>query len=284
MMEHRDQKPKIRDTIVNGIFYPDEPEELESNLKELFRKAGSVSGTALGIVSPHAGFNYSGVFAASAFLAASERKNVASVVILAPIHRDLEDGVFLPESDYFDTPLGKLPVDRSAVEELANSSTLFLKNDIPHLEEHGVEIQLPFIRHLFPDASIIPMLIGKISPAGVRGLADALMLTFRDRYDETLFVVSANLTNYMDFELGMKEADRLLELILNKDIESILAAHSAGKLSSCGVNGIAALMSLENRGLEPVLLSRGDSSAGNGDRKNGVHYASVAFTFGEENG
>jgi AmmeMemoRadiSam system protein B len=284
MMEHRDYEPKIRDTIVNGIFYPDEPEELETNLQELFRKAGTSPGAALGIISPHAGFNYSGVFAASAFLAASERKNIASVVILAPIHRDPEVGVFLPESDFFDTPLGRIPVDRSAVEALANSSTLFVKNDIPHLEEHGVEIQLPFIRYLFPAASIVPLLIGDLSSSGVGGLADALTLTFRDRYAETLFVVSANLTNYMDFQLGMNEADRLLELILSKDVESMLAAHSAGRLSSCGVNGIAALLSLENRGLEPELLSRGDSSAGNGDRKNGVHYASLAFRFGGENG
>ena len=183
---------KVRDATVAGIFYPDDPSELEERVSALLEAARPSILNAKAIVSPHAGLDYSGDLSALAWKSASARR-IDTVLILAPLHRAEESQIFLPESDYFEMPTGRVSVDRDIVGELKDCGTIMSENDIPHFEEHGIELQLPFMLAQFPEARLVPVLVGKPTPAVIKALASALTLVFADRIDSTLVVLSTDL-------------------------------------------------------------------------------------------
>jgi len=272
---------KIREPIVEGIFYPSDEKHAQKLIQKLIAEAGVKQGKAFAIITPHAGYRYAGPIAASAFLAAAGR-SIKTAVILAPVHRDPQDEVYLPESESFRTPLGLLQVNHTLVDELIECSNHFFKNDIPHLEEHCIEVQLPFIQYLFPDAKIVPILLGKVNPKNVKLLSNALQVVFAEHYSDTLFVISANLTSFIRSENAKQEADVLIELIKQGDCEGILTAHAKKKISSCGAGCIATLLSFKNLTFTADVICYGNSADTNSNYNELVHYAAISFYAREE--
>jgi MEMO1 family protein len=269
---------KVRDATVAGIFYPDDPAELESRIAALLSAAKPAVAKAAAIFSPHAGLDYSGDLSALAWKSAAGR-DVDTVLVLSPLHRAEEALIYLPESDYFEVPNGRLVVDKALVEDMRDCGTLMSVNDIPHLEEHGIEIQLPFMRALFPDARLVPILLGKTTPALVKALASALSLVFSDRARSTLVVLSSDLGSSNEEHIAAACADRFLRYLLAEDPQSILAGLATGESCACGSGCVSAYLSSGlAKGKRPVLLGRHDSSA---SRETGeerlVHYAALAF-------
>lgn len=259
---------KIRASTVDGIFYPDTKEELHRLVSELLEQSDIPAGKAGFIVSPHAAYRYSGEIAAAAFRSCSARK-VENVLLLGPVHREPVEGIILPESEMFQTPLGSVTVNHELLEELQACGTKFVFNDIPHLEEHCLEVQLPFIQALFPDALIVPVLIAGTSPQLVRMLSNALQLTFFKRFDTSLFVVSANISYGRRNDAGV---DRFLDLITAWDWEGILSLVQSKAINSCGATSLAAILSLlKERREEITILKRG--SVGKGS--DSAHYAAI---------
>ncbi|WP_455382306.1 AmmeMemoRadiSam system protein B, partial [Salinispira pacifica] len=221
----------VREPIVEGIFYPDEEQELHTRVRDLLRRSEVPAANAGAIIVPHAGYDYCGSIVASGMKAAAAR-TVRRVVVIGPVHRDPEEGIYLPESGWFRTPLGLLPVDRNAVLALEAAAGPIVRNDIPHLEEHCIEVLLPFIQYLFPSAALVPILLGKPGAALTDTLAGALADSFGPfGSDGTLVVLSANLTNYLDSEDAKRESARLLDLILSCRGSEILTLQSQGELT-----------------------------------------------------
>jgi MEMO1 family protein len=270
---------KIRDATVAGIFYPDDPSELEARVSALLEAARPKISKARAILSPHAGLDYSGDLSALAWKSAADR-DIGTVLVLAPLHRAEKGLIYLPESDYFEMPSGRITVDTEVVEEMHECGTLMSINDIPHFEEHGIELQLPFMQALFPDARLVPILLGKPSPSAVKALASALSLVFAERAQSTLFVLSSDLGSSNDEGAALINADRFLDSFLAEDGAAIMGALSNGDGCACG-SGCAAAFFASGlvKGVKPILLSRHDSSA---SRETGeerlVHYAAIAFS------
>ena len=271
---------KIREPIVEGIFYPSDKHKLNKLVDSLVQAADVSREDAWGVIAPHAGFRYSGAIAAAAFKAA-RRRTARTVVILAPLYRTEKDEVLFSESARFRMPAGNIKVDRRAVEELLGFSTRFQADDIPHLEEHGIEVQLPFVARLFPQASIVPVLLGRVRRGTIRALTRALEHVFGDRRRDVVYVISANLTSFMQGEAARNEAQIILDAVVARDPESLLSALETGKITSCGVPSMAVLLSLLGRSCTAEILSSGNSSAINKDFRELVHYAAVAL-YGEE--
>ncbi len=267
---------KLREATVAGIFYPDDPAELESKIASLLSKARPCAAPA--ILSPHAGLDYSGDLAALAWRAA-EGREVDKVLMLSPIHRAEEACVCLPESDVFDTPLGQVPVDRGLVSELRDCGTIFDENDIPHFEEHGIEVQLPFMKSLFPDASLIPLLVGKPTGAAVKALSRALDLALESSRDRLLVVISSDLGSSSDDDEAARLADRFLSSIESKDLPSMLEGKASLPGYACGAGCVAAFLGSKlGKGASPVLLGRHDSSAARESTEEKlVEYGALAF-------
>ncbi len=272
-------KVRVRDPIVQGIFYPDTREELEA---EVFRfladgdKDVAIRPGATAIVSPHAGYPFCGAFIGSAFLAAAGR-SVETVVILAPVHREPEDAIFLTESMYFTTPLGRIEVADDLVSELEASGTRIIRNDIPHLEEHAIEVQLPFIQHQFPKARIVPILMGRASVTNARLLAKALDLTFGEKSESTLFVVSSNLSNDTDREAASKSVGELMRFIEHADCEGLMTAYHEKSVTACGSGCIAALLCRSQAAGSAKLLSKTPLHTSSNDAGSVIHFGAIAF-------
>jgi AmmeMemoRadiSam system protein B len=267
---------KVRASTVEGIFYPAAAEALAERVGGLLAGAGP-AGTAGVLISPHAAYEYSGSLAAAAFRAAAARP-VERVLLLGPVHREASDRLLLPESDAFQTPLGAVPLDLEAIQRLAAGDPGFQLDDIPHLEEHCLEVQLPFLQVLFPRALLVPVLMGRPTARLAEALAGALRRELARDAQGTLVVVSANLTCYRPREQGEREAEALLELIRAGSWRALLEHSERKAISSCGAGCIAAILAVgQERGFRMQVLKRASSLELSDDERRVVHYGAIAF-------
>jgi AmmeMemoRadiSam system protein B len=199
------------------------------------------------------------------------------VVLLGSVHDGAGEGLYLSDSQYFETPLGNLTVDQNLGAELASCSTLFEINDIPHLREHSLEVLLPFVRFCFPGARIIPLLMGVPRPSLVSALARALRIVFEPLLENTLFVISANLSKNHDGDLSRRQAEECIRLLQENDLPGFNAGIYNGALSICsGAMAAALLESGLLRGASPRLVS-GPLVQTRADNDMIVHYGGLVF-------
>jgi MEMO1 family protein len=236
------QKKRIRSPVGAGIFYPENKKEMLEFLKAFDLEPGN-GRCAQAIIAPHGSWNLSGELAASAFSAAMGRSNnIKRVVILGPIHDRREIGVFLSDSHSFHTPIGNIIVDKEVTNELEFAGKYIEINDVPHLGEHSIEILLPFVKFCFPNASIVPVLVGQPSQKYIKDLAAALKRVITPLLDETLLVISCNLSSNDDKETARSHAQETLSLIKGKNPSALISAIIEDRLKPCGGALIASLL------------------------------------------
>jgi len=216
------------------MFYPDDKKEILNYLRSYGLNEGQ-KGYAQAIIAPHGAWSYSGALAADAFSSAVGRSgSIKRVILMGPIHDRGEQGLFLSNSHFFHTPLGNIPVDLKVSEELKFNSCYFEINDIPHLKEHSIEILLPFVKYCFPQASIVPILMGQPKVRYIYDLAQALKKVITPLLDETLVVVSCNLSCDANQTTARLLAEECLRLFSNKDAHALASAILGGRLNACG--------------------------------------------------
>ncbi|MBN2551675.1 MAG: AmmeMemoRadiSam system protein B, partial [Spirochaetales bacterium] len=247
MNGHSENGKTVRPSTIEGIFYPAEKGALSTRLHDLLNHTDTApAGNLHSIIVPHAAMDYCGSIAAPAYRAAADR-DVDTVVLLGPVHREPEEAVLLPRSQVFQTPLGASAVGERDLENLAAVSTVFRVDDIPHLEEHCLEAQLPFVQHLFPRASIVPILLGRPSRSLVKLVTDALWALYEERIASTLFVVTANMTCNTDEKTSQKQAAQVIGWINSGDWQSLIEAAETKRICSCGAGCVAAILLLNSR-------------------------------------
>ncbi len=270
----------IRPTIVDGIFYPNRGEELHRVIKEFFETINTQPGNAFAILTPHAAFEYSGKLLAQAFKSTIYR-DIKTVIILGPMHRDPIEGMAVPTASYFETPEGNLRVNKEYIEKLMNNCKNVIYDDISHFEEHSIEVTLPFIHYLFPSADIVPILLGNQSIKTIKENSKAFNLTFKNDFKYILFVISSNMSSYLTGRQPREEAKRLINLTMEKDWKGIINSSEKGLISGCGANAISTLLAIddlsEELNLKPVLLGEDNSSSIDSDENKIVNYAAIAF-------
>jgi AmmeMemoRadiSam system protein B len=235
---------RIRSPVVVGMFYPEDKAEILACIENFGLKRGK-GGQAQVIIVPHGAWEISGSLAGAAFASAAGRtgkKNPSRVVIMGPIHDRRGDGIFLSNSHFFDTALGKIPVDQEVSETLASGSPLFQINDSPHLPEHSLEVLLPFVKYCFPKASIVPMLMGRQREPVIAALADALKTVLGPIMESTLLVVSFNLSPDSTDAMSLNAAEECMRLIAEKNAAGFSAALHSGQIKSCGGGLVAGLL------------------------------------------
>ncbi len=271
---------KVRAPVVDEIFYPGEPEALAESVKALLDRSSVAAAGAGALIVPHAAYSLAGGLLADGFRAASGR-GIKRVVFLAPMHRDAGNKVVLPESQAFLTPLGQVPVDLAAVGELEGWSTAIVRSDVPHLEEHSVEVCLPFVQVVFPEAAIVPILLGRLPFGLVRALAVGLNTTMEATWGSTLLIASTNLNGEAG---GLREANAFLRALgagragkpqrAAARAAAILEAAHCGRVTACGACAVATLLLLAPASGEPRLLGRADSGR---EAPRRTYYASIAL-------
>ena len=270
---------RIRSPIVDGLFYPEDSTGVLSYMREIGLRRGR-GGQARAIIAPHGAWEISGSLAGAAFAAAAGRadmKTPSRVVIMGPIHNDLEEGIFLSTSHSFQTPLGDLLVDQEASGWLEAYSPLIMMDDIPHLHEHSIEVLLPFVKYFFPKATIVPILLGGQKEQNIHVLANALHAVFAPTMDDTLLAVSFNLTIYPDNPLEMESVEECMKLFRDGKRRTLQTAFRDNQIAGCGNALVTAMMqSTLLDGTRPCLASESLLSA-KGEHDKTVYYGAFSF-------
>jgi hypothetical protein len=251
------------------MFYPGQAQQLRGLVRRYLFEARSLAPDPppKAIIVPHAGYIYSGPIAASAYvqlhcIAARIRR----VVLIGPCHRVAVNGIAVSGADAFATPLGLVPVDRAAVAAILRLPGV-QEHDAAHQDEHALEVHLPFLQELFHDISIVPLLVGA---AGADAVADVLEALWGG--DETVFVVSSDLSHYLDYATAKE-----LDAVTCRAIETLDAApidydHACGRVPMAGM-----LVLARRRHLRPVTLDLRSSGDTAGDRRRVVGYGAWMF-------
>jgi AmmeMemoRadiSam system protein B/AmmeMemoRadiSam system protein A len=256
-----------RPAAVAGQFYPAAPDVLERTVLELLQsERRDRAPLPKVLVVPHAGYVYSGSTAARCYASiASEARRITRVVLIGPAHRVVLRGVAIPTVDAFETPLGRVPLDRASLARLANSPHV-VASDHAHAAEHSLEVQLPFLQCVLDRFWVVPMVVGDASPESVAELLETVW-----GGDETLIVVSSDLSHYLPYESARRvDAASLAQVLaFGPDLDHEQA---------CGATAINAVVRVARRlRLTPQLLGACNSGDTAGTRDRVVGYAALAF-------
>jgi len=251
------EESSVRMAQVAGQFYPDDKEELRlmaekflSSARQKTIEAGSFSQAPRIIIVPHAGWEYSGQTAAAAF-AQIYNGGFKKVILLGPSHRAFFEGVAIDDHDYWQTPLGKVKVDKELVGKILSPEEGIITSREAHQNEHCLEVELPFLQLTLSDFEIVPLLIGQVNESTLVVLAQRIAANL-DK--ETLLVVSSDLSHYPDMETAQTVDRQTIAAILTgresefvKTLKRLASEYPQVDTFACGQEAIkVGLMVAEN--------------------------------------
>ena len=259
--------PTVRQPAVAGMFYPADPLQLALDVQKFLAEVRPHDLIPKALIVPHAGYIYSGPIAATAYatlipIAARIRR----VVLLGPTHRVAVRGLALPGVDAFDTPLGRIMLDKSAAQSIAHLPQVTV-NALAHAQEHSLEVQLPFLQSVLSDFTLLPLAVGMATPDQV---AEVLETVWGN--DDTLIVISSDLSHFLTYAVAQR--------VDKATVDTILKLHQPiAHEQACGgtpINGL--IIEAQQHHLTPHLLDLRNSGDTAGTKDRVVGYASFAFT------
>lgn len=259
---------QVRQPAVAGMFYPGDKPTLENDIQQYLDEANYGRDIIpKAIVVPHAGYVYSGPIAASAYKQIIPIKDkINRVVLLGPSHRVAFNGLAVPESDIFNTPLGDIQIDKEGIQLLADLPQV-MASDRAHSEEHSLEVQLPFLQEILDDFTLIPLVVGDAEQDDV---AEVIEKLWGDEH--TLIVISTDLSHYHEYTEA-KRIDRLTsDAIIN--IKPDLISYD----DACGRNGLKGMLTVaKDKNLSVDILDLRNSGDTAGDKSRVVGYGAYVF-------
>lgn len=260
-----------RPPAVAGSFYPADAGQLALEVQGFLGAAQPHSLKPKALIAPHAGYIYSGAVAGNAYATLKKiAHRIHRVVLLGPTHRVAVRGLALPDTEAFDTPLGRIPLDLAAMRDVALLPQVVV-NGAAHVQEHSLEVQLPFLQNVLEDFTLLPLAVGRATAEEVAEVLEAVW-----GGDETLIVISSDLSHYLPYAAAQfvdgKTADDIINL--RQPIEHEQA---------CGGTPISGLLlAARKHRLTPHLLDLRNSGDTAGSRDRVVGYAAFAFTEGDD--
>lgn len=276
-----------------GRFYSDNPTELRNLITGYFSKATPRKGDhTAAIVSPHAGYIFSGEVAASAFNQVDPNRQFDNVFVIASSHQVSFSGASIYNQGDYITPLGKVPVNIKLANELIETNPHFQFHPEADKYEHSLEVQIPFLQvHLRKPFRLIPIVMGTQSAETCSRIAEALKPWFNER---NLFVISSDFSHYPGYEEATTADKATCDAIVANDPEafvSFLDGYKTKRVTNlatncCGWTSVLTLINLtavdfkHTYAYTPVLYrNSGDSDYG--DKKQVVGYWAISVTRGD---
>ncbi len=259
---------RIQMPNVAGSFYPGDPETLQADIDRMLAQASNtIDAPIKALISPHAGYVYSGPVAASGFtLLRSQAAQICRVVVMAPSHRLPLTGIATSSADYFHTPLGDIPVARDALTQALRFPQVE-ELDSAFQGEHALEVQLPFLQTVLDDFELIPFIVGATSPQQVAEVLEALW-----GGDETLIVISSDLSHFLDYDSARRRDTDTTSAIESLNLKNIRDHDACGRNP---LNGL--LVAAQHHGLTVSTLDLRNSGDTAGSKDRVVGYGAYAF-------
>ena len=257
IMETNFQNKSIdRHPVAAGRFYPAGKDELSRDLKQLFDqcKKTKENQQVRAIISPHAGYVFSGSVAASAFSAINKDQIYSNIFILGSSHVMSFDGASVYNTGDYLTPLGRMEVNKELANKLIKENSVFDFPQKAHLQEHSIEVQLPFIQYYFTTKpTIVPIIIGTDNEATIKKIAEALRPWFTA---DNLFIISSDFSHYPPYKEAREADNSTAHGLISGDPQTFLRALKNN--SSKQIEGLATSMCGWTSGLTLLFLTEGD--------------------------
>jgi len=264
----------IRTMSVAGSFYPADFHEINTMIEhfntilashpQLLDRFDTLRGQA--VIVPHAGWIYSG-FTANIAYRSLKNSIPKTIVVIGPSHRIGFNGVSIADVEFYQTPLGELPIDQKLVKDLKNLFAIPYYSDAHH--EHSTEVQMPFIKYYMPDVKVVELVYAYAQPSILEPL---IRHSLND--PNTAVVISTDLSHYYSLKEAKKLDSICLEAILNENIKQLHQGCEA-----CGRIGVESMLSVaKEQEMKAVLLDYRTSADASKDTNRVVGYVSVLFT------
>jgi hypothetical protein len=269
---------EIRKSVIAGTWYPGDPETLRGEIRRYLDTVPvtPLGGPVVGLVSPHAGYLYSGRIAAHGYrLVEGERYD--AVVVIGPSHRVLFRGASLWLSGGYETPLGVVPVDSGLAGAILGGDPVMNADRRPHASEHSVEIQLPFLQVALGAFSFVPIVMGTQDLRTCEAVADTVWRAARGR--NVLVVGSSDLSHFHSYEQAKRLDGVVVDRVRKRDYRGLARELEGGSCEACGGGPVVtAMIFAEKAGARGVqVLHYANSGDVTGERRQVVGYLSAAF-------
>ena len=232
---------QIRESILAGAWYPDRPEHLRAQVNRFLDevKPPSPAGRLVGLIAPHAGYQYSGHVAAHAYHLLQSRQ-FKTVVVIAPSHRARFQGVSVYDRGGYRTPLGVLALDTDLIAGLKSESSDVHHVPEAHRKEHALEIQLPFLQVVAPGIKLVPLVMGEQNLSACRKLALALAQCIKNK--SVLLIASSDLSHFHSYDAAKKLDAQAARHIREMDVEGLSRDLADGACEACGGGPVMTVM------------------------------------------
>ncbi|MEJ2428200.1 MAG: AmmeMemoRadiSam system protein B [Deltaproteobacteria bacterium] len=270
---------QTRESVIAGSWYPGNASRLQQDIQAYLGQASvaDFNGGLIALISPHAGYRYSGQVAAYAYKILETQK-YATVVVIAPSHRSYFQGVSLYDRGGYRTPLGVVPLDREFISALKEREGRIRYVPDAHTEEHSLEIQLPFLQVLLPDFKLVPLVMGNQDFATCQWLAEAVSDCIK-KNRSTLVVASSDLSHFHPYQQAKKLDQVVLDKIGEFDPRGLSDSLATGKCEACGGGPMVTAMLIARRlgANRSQVLHYANSGDVTGDHSGVVGYVAAAL-------
>ncbi len=241
----------VRRPAVAGMFYPGTKAALLRSIEEAFKRVGIQSiphpasegpRSIVGLLCPHAGYMYSGHVAASAYAEVAEDGIPQSFVVIGPNHTGLGAPISVFEAGSWETPLGLVHIDEELAGAILDVCPLAESDQVGHMAEHSVEVQLPFLQAIYGEIRIVPVVMLDQTMSASRELGLAIAKACKALGRDCVVIASSDLTHYEPAEVAERKDKSALDAILKLDEESLYKVISAMSISMCGYGPTAAML------------------------------------------
>jgi AmmeMemoRadiSam system protein B len=272
------EKHTVRPPAVAGLFYEGSQDILQKNIDGYLERAKvpKLKGTVRALISPHAGYVYSGFTAAHAYKMI-EGSTYDCVIAVGPSHREYFDGVSIYPGDAYETPLGIIPIHKEIRDELLKWNNSIVALDAGHRSEHSIEVQLPFLQRVLGDFSFVPIVMGDQRRQLCDELAQAIVQVATNR--NILLVASSDLSHYHPYDEAVMLDHRVISELEKFNSETFINKMEIRSFEACGGGPIAVVMNAAqqlgaNKAEVLYYCNSGDIT---GDKSGVVGYLAAAF-------
>lgn len=278
----------IRKPVVSGVFYSKYSDDLKEDIERCFKhdlgpgelpNGDSSKDNIIGLVTPHAGYMYSGHVAAHSYYELISNGIPKTVIILSPNHTGLGSPISIMGDGVWSTPLGDVEIDSDFTTELLKRTDVLVDDASAHLKEHSIEVHLPFLQYFSNDFKIVPIVMWMQDLDSSKELSEAIYDTIVSLNKSVVIIASTDLTHYMPRDIAKSQDDLVIEAILNLDEEAMINRIEEHNITMCGYGPVATMILVSKKlGVETgKLLKYSNSGDISGDHDSVVGYASIVL-------
>ncbi len=266
----------VRNPVVAGQFYPESASQLKAMLEQLVDEKAAKE-EVIGLVSPHAGYIYSGPVAGRVI---SRIKFKDTFVIIGPNHTGRGEPLSIMTEGIWKTPLGEVEIDSELAEQILTASSHLAEDYRAHQYEHSIEVQIPFLQYFKSDIKLVPIVLAHTSGAIYKEIGREIARAIKDLNKEAVIIASSDMTHYEPQETAQRKDNQAIEAMLDLNEDELLRRVDKLNISMCGYAPVVSLISAAKQlgatGAELVRYqTSGDTT---GDYTSVVGYAGIIIT------